>query len=77
MAKTKEAEELSEPIIDEVSTGPSEIDSGDINIEKYFQLHEPAIDVYVKAYAEDRFRGIMKSKGSWKEAIRLLREGEA
>lgn len=76
MAKTKEVDELSEPILDEVSTGPSETNSGDITIEKYFQLHEPTIDVYVKAYAEDRFRGIMKSKGSWKEAIQLLREGE-
>lgn len=49
---------------------------GEIVIEKYFQLYEPETHPYLRAYAESRFHGIMKSKGSWKDAITTLMEGE-
>ena len=48
----------------------------EITIEKYFQLYEPETSPYLRAYAENRFHGIMKSKGSWKEAITTMMEGE-
>lgn len=48
----------------------------EMTIEKYFQLHEPEISPYLRAYAENRFHGIMKSKGSWKEAITTMMEGK-
>jgi hypothetical protein len=51
-------------------------DSGEITIGKYFQLHDPNFNVYQRAYAEARFRGIMKSKESWEDAIHTLMEGE-
>lgn len=54
----------------------SERKSVEISINKYLQLYAPEIHPYTRAYVEQRFRGIMKSKGSWDEAIKKHMEGD-
>ena len=51
-----------------------EVVSGDITIAKFFELYATGTDKYVRAYSEDRFRGIMKSKESWKAVLNLMED---
>jgi len=51
-----------------------EVVSGDITIAKFFDLYDAGADKYIRAYSEDRFRGIMKSKESWKAVLNLMED---
>lgn len=57
----------------EVSTRKSPVE---ITVGKYFQLYRASADKYMRVYAEERFRGIIKSKDSWDETINKFMEGE-
>jgi hypothetical protein len=41
-----------------------------IPISRYFDLHRSDYTVYIRAYMEHRFRGIMDTEESWEVAIR-------
>jgi len=36
-----------------------------VTIQKYFQLRDPPIHKYSRAYLSEQFRGIMKSRDEW------------
>lgn len=74
MAKTTEKASKTED--SKKSGNLSEPKSEEISVAKYLQLYGSEIHPYTRAYAEERFRGIMKSKRSWDEAIKRLMEGD-
>jgi len=47
----------------------------EMNVKKYLQLYGSEIHEYTKAYMEQWFRGIIKSKGSWETTINKFMEG--
>lgn len=73
MAKTEKASETGAT---KKKGNLSEQKSKQISIAKYLQIYGSEIHPYSRAYAEARFRGIIKSKGSWDEAIKKLMEGD-
>lgn len=77
MSRSKVTEVGDEASVDEsvIESKPGE-QSGELTIGKYFQLYGSGIGVYQRAYAEERFRGIMKSKESWEATIHTFMEGE-
>lgn len=42
---------------------------------KYFELFEPGMHPYTRAYVEERFRGKIKTRTEWAKAIKSLMEG--
>lgn len=54
----------------------SEPKSGEISIQKYFQLYVSGLHLYYKAYLGGQFRGIMKTKEAWKEELKQIMEGK-
>lgn len=43
--------------------------SVEITFEKYVQLHFRGINKYTRSYVGERFRGILKTKKGWDEAL--------
>jgi len=42
----------------------------EISLEKYFQLEEPPIHIYTRAYVGAQFRGIIKTTSEWNEEMK-------
>lgn len=47
----------------------------EITFEKYVQLHQSGLNKYTRSYVGARFRGILKTKKGWDEALSQYMEG--
>ncbi|MHA2426498.1 MAG: hypothetical protein ACXADB_00460 [Candidatus Hermodarchaeia archaeon] len=42
----------------------------EISIQKYFQLADPPIHAYTRAYLGEEFRGIIKTEDEWEKELK-------
>ncbi len=54
----------------------SELKSGEISIQKYFQLHNSGVHIYDKAYLGEQFCRINKTKEAWDAELKNIMEGK-
>jgi len=69
VVKTKKPAVKKSPIL-------SEQKSGEISIQKYFQLYNSSVHIYDKAYLGEQFRCINKTKEAWDAELKNIMEGK-
>lgn len=73
---TKKVTKETTAVVESKSGNLSEPKSVGLSIKKYLQLYGSEIHKYTRAYFEQQFRGILKSKEAWDEEINKIMEGK-
>lgn len=60
----------------EPKAAKSDVAQAKIPIWKYFQLKDPPIHEYTRAYLSEEFRGILKIEEDWAEELEKYTRGE-